>query len=637
LPEDTKPPQTSESAKQLDRALEKSSKLQGAIDTNLGEMQSSFTRTGQSIQEKEREIDVKIDGANQALKEMQTKANESITVMSSELRRVTFNVDATYQKLETFCTYMIIAFLFSYYVVYFFLFQLTYDVVVFGGVIIASITAIAFRIILDRASSEIQRNKSAMFRHLTNAHQALGTFWAKKLALEPGLQRISDGFIQATRYGQTVLSAVRDYIPSLSTMYASKDRINRQIEFIKTLRNALARYGFKLNSKANDYLSWFGPLTDSDIEWIQEASTNLSGIFGTPRQLLILAYADYVGDGQMARNIWSEFQKDRTLISNLARAVVQNKVVETEFLEDTLDVYEPIEKIIATEEPFNLDYFKGVYQQFYNEYSKEKKNFIDALRIYGFEIGPQLEEQTKKYVPNSFEKNERLECLFNLQAAELGVSDDIVKLAYFEHEGDRQKRVQVWEKLRLNKTALKAFSIILVDQKLIDTPTQYETEVSKIIEFIASAIEPLSDFTLSRAKISVKQKFSSLDEIKRNFARSLRFNKITGFDEKELISWLPLDFQPEVIADWVQNQIDFPSFINLLFYYDYIQDKRRKEQFISVRDSENLQTLSETLIKYGLVKVEAKKTDRQSSTIANLSLLLQKFEDYDRAEIQSST
>ena len=99
----------SESAKQLDKTLEKSSKLKGAIDSSLDEMQTTFSRTIQSIQEKEQEINGKLDGANQALKDMQTRANQSITAMTSEVQRATFDVDATYQKLETFCTYMIIA------------------------------------------------------------------------------------------------------------------------------------------------------------------------------------------------------------------------------------------------------------------------------------------------------------------------------------------------------------------------------------------------------------------------------------------------------------------------------------------------------------------------------------------------
>jgi hypothetical protein len=632
LTQEAEPTQTNESAEQLEQALRKSSKLQGAIDTSLVEMQTTFVRTGQSIQEKEREINSKIDGANQAIKDMQTKANESINVMDSELKRVSSRVDETYQKLETLCTYMIIAFLFAYYLGYFFVFQLTYDVVVFGGVIIAAITALAFRIMLHRVGSQIQENKSAMFEHLAKAHKALGAFWAKKLALEPGLQRINDGFVQATRYGQAVLSAARDYIPSLSTMYASKERINRQIEFIKTLRNALTRYGFRLNSKVNDYLSWFGPLTNSDIEWVQEASARLSAIIGTPRQNIVLAYADYTGDGQLARNIWCEY-KDNSLVASLAQVLISNKVVETEYFEDNPDNYSPIISILSTEEPFNLDSFRETYRKFYGEYAIEKKNLIDAMRLYGFEIGHELEERTKKLVPRSFEEDERLECLFDLEAAELGVCVDLVKLAYFEHEGDRQRRVQVWEKIRHERNDLNALCVILVDHKLIETQTQYEPGFAGITEFVSSAVEPLSDFTISRARISVRQKFTSLDETKRNFSRSLKFNKIE-FDERELLSWLPLDFQPNVVAEWIESRTDISSCVALLFYYDYVQDRRRKEQFATLKESGNLQELSEVLIKNELVRVESEKADSLSNCVTNLTLLLKRLEDYDRSEIQ---
>lgn len=646
--EKDKQSQSSDSAKQLDTALQKSSQLKGTIDSSIDEMQDSLARTGQSIKEKEQEINDKIRAANLAVAKMQESADQSISDISSEMGKATIKVDGIYNKLEDFCTYLVIIFLLVYYVVYFFVFQLSYDVAVFGGAIIAAIIALSFRIILDRANSEIYENKSAIIEHLNKANQALGNFWAKKLAIEPGLQRIIDGFGQASRYGQTVVSTVRDYVPTLSTLYASKERLNRQIDFINTLRNALTRYGFKLSPEANKYLTWFGPLTDSDAEWIKEVAIKLSGLIETPRQIIVLAYGDYKGDTQLVKNIWVDILKERALVSSLAKLLVKNKTIETEYLEEGLDKYEAIEKIIAIDEPFNLDAFKKTYGKFYGSYSNEKKNLIDALRVYGFEIGANLETRINKHVPKSFEEEERLESLFTLPlkdfaSEEFTVSIDMVKLAYFEHTGEKQKRVQAWEKLRKND--LDALSAVLIDRKLVDIPSQYEDEnATKVAKFVSSIIEPLPDLTISRAKIAVKQKFVLLDEIKRNFTRSLRFYKITDFEEKELLSLLPLDLKAEVIAEWLQNQIEIPSPILLLFYFDYVQDKRRKEQFISIRDNNNepqksnvLNRLSEVLIDFEVIKGDTKNPGTNKiSAISNLFLLLKKLEDYDRLEIQNT-
>ena len=620
--EKDKQSQSSDSAKQLDTALQKSSQLKGTIDSSIDEMQDSLARTGQSIKEKEQEINDKIRAANLAVAKMQESADQSISDISSEMGKATIKVDGIYNKLEDFCTYLVIIFLLVYYVVYFFVFQLSYDVAVFGGAIIAAIIALSFRIILDRANSEIYENKSAIIEHLNKANQALGNFWAKKLAIEPGLQRIIDGFGQASRYGQTVVSTVRDYVPTLSTLYASKERLNRQIDFINTLRNALTRYGFKLSPEANKYLTWFGPLTDSDAEWIKEVAIKLSGLIETPRQIIVLAYGDYKGDTQLVKNIWVDILKERALVSSLAKLLVKNKTIETEYLEEGLDKYEAIEKIIAIDEPFNLDAFKKTYGKFYGSYSNEKKNLIDALRVYGFEIGANLETRINKHVPKSFEEEERLESLFTLPlkdfaSEEFTVSIDMVKLAYFEHTGEKQKRVQAWEKLRKND--LDALSAVLIDRKLVDIPSQYEDEnATKVAKFVSSIIEPLPDLTISRAKIAVKQKFVLLDEIKRNFTRSLRFYKITDFEEKELLSLLPLDLKAEVIAEWLQNQIEIPSPILLLFYFDYVQDKRRKGQFISIRDNNNepqksnvLNRLSEVLIDFEVIKGDTKSSGNQ--------------------------
>jgi hypothetical protein len=638
---------SNESAKQVDTALKKSSQLKGTIDTSIYEMQDSLNLTGQSIKEKEQEINDKIGAANFAVKKMQESAGQSISDISSELEKATIKVDDVYSRLEDFCTYMIVVFLLIYYVVYFFLFQFTYDIAVFGGATISAITALSFRIILDRANSKIYENKSAIIQHLNKANQALGNFWAKKLAIEPGLQRITNGFSQASRYGQTVISTVRDYIPTLSTFYASKERLNRQIDFINTLRNALTRYGFRLSPEANKCLTWFGPLTDSDTEWIKDVAIKLSALIETPWQIIVLAYADYKGDTQLAKNTWVNILKERTLVSSLAKMLVKNKTIETEHFEEGLDKYEAIEKIIAIDEPFNLDAFKKVYGKFYGSYSNEKKNLIDALRVYGFEIGADLEGRINKHVPKSFEEKERLESLFiiplkDFTSEEFIVSIEMIELAYFEHAGEKQKRVQAWEELRKNN--LDALSTVLIDHELVDIPTQYEDKSAEVTKFISSIIEPMPDFTILRAKIAVKQKFVLLDEIKRNFTRSLKFNKITDFEEKDMISLLPYDLKVEVIAEWLQIQVEIPTSILLLFYFDYIQDKRRKGQFISIRDSINkpqesndLKRLSQLMINLEIIKGETKSSDtNRISAISNLFLLLKELEDYDRLEIQNT-
>ena len=116
---------SNESAKQVDTALKKSSQLKGTIDASIYEMQDSLTLTGQSIKEKEQEKTDKIGAANFAVTKMQESAGQSISDISSEMGKATIKVDDIYTKLEDFCTYMIIIFLLVYYVVYFFLFQLT--------------------------------------------------------------------------------------------------------------------------------------------------------------------------------------------------------------------------------------------------------------------------------------------------------------------------------------------------------------------------------------------------------------------------------------------------------------------------------------------------------------------------------
>ncbi len=255
-----------DSAREAERALKRSTELKNLIDNDIEEMKGSFSKAEEEIKEKEQEIETNVGNMNEAVALMHSTADSTVSAIEAKVKDATSDVDSTYRTFENFGTIIPVATLIVYYVGYLVVHGFSYDVSVFGGVAIVAPLALVLRVILNQMHTRLQSQKNKTLENVKAARQGLGTFLVKKLNLEPGLKRISDGFSKASRYGESLLSGVRDYLPEVERYYSGRERINRQEVFRKTLRHALTSFGFSLDPKAEEYLTTFGPLTNSEDE-----------------------------------------------------------------------------------------------------------------------------------------------------------------------------------------------------------------------------------------------------------------------------------------------------------------------------------------------------------------------------------
>ena len=518
-----------------------------------------------------------------------------------------------------------------YYTVYLYQYGLVYNPLILGGFGIALIVAVLLKVILDRLSFNLETTRNQAVEEIKNTREGLGGFLTTKLGIQPNLKRVKDSFTNAAGYGPVIISAVRDYIPALENTYKSRERMSRQLNFIKSLRNSLSVYGFEISPKANDYLSHFGPLTESEAEWIEEATEGLKPILGVSQPLLRMIYLDYAGDDEALKNTWKEIVSKPKLISELGGRLITNELVDTEYIEKNVETYGAIEELIKEDKQFNLESFRDKYNSYYIDLAKEKRTLIDGLRDYGIKINSTLEQKILKYPPPTFEPEKRQDALFAFTSEQLGLHSDAVRLAYFERESDVLKRSQVWGRMRRQHDVLSSFIMKLIDNGILEVPTHYKEDPLSLKDFAVGVLEPTEDFTLAGAKRSLQLAFSSLEAEKETFLR-LMSNRIV-IDRKEFARWLESDARPKTIAKWIQEHTEIPDYVILLLYYDYIQNEEgRKKQFGSMQELKKMQELSETLISRRFISTSGPDT---KDAILNLSLLLMKMDDYDRTEIQS--
>ena len=430
-------------AKEETKALKKASKEKTNLETNANELKKAIDAANSELSTKENVIQTRIKAANDAISSMKTAANSSVNDIESRMNEASGDIDNAFKQIKLMSKIIPIVVFIVYTLAYWYQYGLVLDAMLWGGLIVAAIVAVLLKVIADRLRFDLDTKKQQAVETIKTTREGLGSFLTTKLGITPNLQRVKTSFTNAADYGSVIISSVRDYIPALEKVYSNKERMNRQLVFIKTIRNAMSVYGFELGPKANDYLSHFGPLTESEDEWLEESANKLKPIIGISQPILKLVYFDYTGDDQPLKNSWKEILSKPKLLSELGKIIISNELVDTEYIEKNVETYGAIEELMKGDEPFKLDDFRSRYNIYYIDLAREKRTLVDGVRDYGFKIGSTLGQKILKYTPPTFEPEQRLNALITFTAQQTGLNNDIVKLAYFERESDSSKRSQI--------------------------------------------------------------------------------------------------------------------------------------------------------------------------------------------------
>jgi hypothetical protein len=630
--------ETSEAAENAKALEAKSNDLSSEINARMGELQETQTLAVDELQEREDQLRSEVSKANQSYAGMVSTTNAAVEEIRARTYLASSSIDKAHEHLEIAATVVIVAALIVLSIlVLLHGFVLDIAFIAVAGSTLSPAAVIWF--VLRHLRASVNLEKYAALDQVHSITRSAGQLSGHRIDLDANLASERSNVSTAWNLVTKIGGSVRTYILALDQYYSSLGRISRQQEFCITMKNAIRQYGFQIHSKIEDYFRVFGPLNDTEYEWLGACTKNLSPMLGVSPVILTLAYADFVGDRQLLNNAWSEISINEVTVTELGRLLVQHGVLEAKYLGGSPDSYGALEALISKQASFSLESFRSVYYDFYVGLVAEKRSLLDALRVYRIKSDSAVEDVIRNFVPNSLERDRRLQELFLIAAREVSLPADVISVAYYERDADPSRRIQSWERIRANNDTLRLFAAHLVDNGIIDVPSHYRSNRNQLIAFLSQGLASLQEFTLQDAHRRISGLLDTLDARKGHFIRALSSHNVilSESDRYEFNCWLQDDPTYAALAGHLSQKTGVHPRFLLLFLHDYLQNEREsREVFLSLREDPQLTTeLAGVLLTKGVLASPHGNWGKESADRSNLALLLQHEEEFDPFRLQA--
>jgi hypothetical protein len=568
-------------------------------------------------------------------------------LVKNRINEASNKLDDAYQLLDLAGWLVPIIAAIFYYTIFFY-FKLP-DVFTWVGLAIALPLFLFLRLVIWSLRIQLVGDDKSFVDSLKDTFYS---FSEKHVKLKFDNTQLNDHISGLSRQAGSMLSTVRSYVPGLDQYYGAQERIRNQLFFIQKLRNALTEYGFPIREKSEQYLSKkFGPLTNSETEWLDEATKELALIYGVPSIFLKLIYADYLDDSTERKNDWAEIKKENKLLHAFAKVILRSGRIPTEYIEKDIESYGAIEELILKIDPFVLNDFLVIYNTYYYQFAEEKDALLNSLKFYRLNVSFELEDNIKRFVPSTFDDNGRLKSLLKFVSSVISIDNKVLELIFHEYQGMAAERQKAWTALKQKenmKTSedpnplLTYFVTLLIENGLLDI--QYgSVDNQNLVHYFAKLLEPKEDFTISKARLDLLDSLRSLQRVKEDFLRTLSLNNMPLDDSEErneFIQLLPTTDTFITLLSWLSSQIKVDETVLLLLFYDYTARVKKRdncfEGFKNAKDkSARLKILANELLNKGIISYPSDSTESHEETVANLADYLAIAPKFERLKIDT--
>lgn len=627
--------QTTSSKKLLDEQRKKCAETRAGIDSFIDDLSEETTEIVTLAKAQEQKVANFIGTVNSEVDATQNDAVNTFNGIIESYNSVKEWLYSIYDSALKVGFVMIVFITLAYYLYHLYVNAWQVDTTVLSAFLVIPVTAL-FYFLMRSFKSKID-NRFSVNTQIDQAREKTKVFLKTHMKLNPIIfDSVIHAVDKAKNLGYRTLDAFRTYIPQLDNYYDSLERLDRQELFKRTLSNALVSYGWDLKDDINEYIKNFPPLTNSTQEWLAKASGELSAKLNVPPVFITLIYSDYVGDLETSKNAWSAI-KEANIVQTFIKKIVENKLVETEFLDSNSNNFGSIEELVINQEAFSLETFRQLYHHLYFDVAREKLSLINSLRRYQFELSSLGENRIKKFVPKSIDADNRHEGLIKCASIEVNQPAEMVALAFYEQELESTKRNKIWRKLcEVEAKVLRLrFIDYLVEKRLIDIPLHYRKDRAHLLEYIDSKITALENYTLANVNSELNTVFMILEDTKKHILRALTYYNL-GIENENIRdnfqSLLQIDDGEQALVDWVSCQLKMSSDIVLLFYFDYIQDEKSQDVFERILQKGLVPELSKTLLENHIISSDS-SADIEVD-ITNLSTIISVQKEFNRKTTQ---
>lgn len=467
----------------------------------------------------------------------------------------------------------------------------------------------------DKSLGQLQEDSSSVTQDKIK-------FSSKKEKFNQKLQELNEGI-------RKIISVSEEYIPGLREYYAGMALKTKQEHFAYTLRNALRNYGL-LDHSIEKKLVNYSNLAHTDEEWLEDASSQISEIMGISKEILQLAYYDYVDSRTGVNNVWNSITV-KGQIKELVNILKNSLVLENRTnLPD-----EPFVEIISNIGTFSIEGFKRLYNEFYNNLEKEKTIILQTLENLGLSIDSEKRKSIDGFFPTTTKTEDWSYQLINKAAEVLQQNTSILWLFYLDKTGQTSTRDSFWQKEKTNPEFIAEISDFIVQS----SNKQNEFERDDLKKLCSEIISNENSFDVSKIIEEFAKRIATTKRIKSLFAYSLEAKKVPipqKIRENQFEKLIAFGSEPETeIAKKIGLLLDINKDIVSLFYFDYVQSpKERQESFDNIKKDGNLDRLASLLLEGGFVRGESKNND-ENKMLSNLLKSLPEF-DVDNIRISYS-
>ena len=610
--------------------------IRGTIGSEANSLEKENEEASKYIEAAQNQIEAEAQAVNNVLEKAQAANSAVIGTLRKESGEVLRAADSVYDSLERYLNLVSIGFLIVFYGVYVAIRGLVYDPELFIGLVFAVIYYGSVRTVLKSLHRQIGTSKTNVGLSVGAASTSASQLAGQSIRFKPKLDSVNSKMDNLVGSVQKILGIFRNYVPALETHYSNLARVNNQETFVRTMANSLREYGFPLEGDAYVYLNNFASFTDTPDEWVQESAKRLSVILGVDEPILKLAYYDFVGDRENAKNWWLMIANEPTSVRKLVQTLIRNGVVESEYLGKDIDRFGPIENLVALNATFDLAQFRETFSRFYIQLVKEKLFLLNALSSHRIQH-ESIDDAIREFPPTSLEEGQRINQLCEFVGSQLVLPGALVSLIYHERAGNPSNREAAWVRVRDDPKSLQTLASQIIDNGLLEVPDAYRSNHGPTIQYIAGLLATWDDFTLQRARSETARSFAGLALAKDQFVRALESFKIaldTSIRE-EFGALLIGQAELDTIPKWFARRVLVPPEILSLFHADYLQSApMRRTAFAMVKDRGLTGKLAEELIHLSVI--QAPEGSDESSAVSSLNSILQVEQDFDVVRLRGT-
>ena len=488
-----------------------------------------------------------------------------------------------------------------------------------GIIILICFIALVIQIVRS-VDSKIASSAKKQTTSLSNLEKNTTPLTRTKIRFDFQKEKISNKINAVGVNLHRISVGVQGYVPGLKEHFSGLALLNRQSHFALTMRNALKEYGLvddSIDEKLRDYSN----LKHDEEQWVHDASKDLSKLTGISAEILVLCYYDYDGNKAKHANA-SQMVYDSQKIDELVNILKKNFYSTSQ----TNVKDHPFNELITDVIPFSLSKFTKLYNEFYNEFGKEKKLLVQTLRDLGFKVNSEQQRRILDIFPITTSSEEWSEYLISETAKILEENPTALLLLYTDKIGESGKRDREWNASNNDLKVQDSLAEFFIRNNRFPDEFQKEDLKKLCINFLSKNIASLN---IGEINNDVWKTIQQVQRTKKLFAYAMEAKKCQIPDKIMDDNYSKLLVYGDVegeIASKLSVLVNIPTDIILLFYFDYVHSPQRRAKFDELTKDANLETRDKLSILL-LEKLIQKESDGNEK--AKLSSILHHSDDFD--------